>query len=63
MQLADMSHVTTAKALRSTSVRAPLDLPQAKTPVHDLEKLLTAPDNNAQPEKQLATTALKKGAF
>ena len=46
MQLADVSHVTMAKALHCTSVKALLKLPQINILVHDVENLLITPDNN-----------------
>ena len=63
MQLADVSHVTTDKALLSTSVKALQHLPPIKRFVDDVEKLLITPDNNAQPEKQHATTALRRATL
>ena len=63
MQLANVNHIITDKALRSTSIKALQHLPLTKTFVDDVEKLLITPGNNAQPEKHHATTALRRATL
>ena len=63
MLLADVSHVTTDKALRSTSVKALQHLPPIKKFVDDMEKLLITPRQQCPAREATCHNCSKKGHF